>query len=429
MPNIIVIGMQWGDEGKGKIIDLLTPKIDATIRFQGGNNAGHTIVINNQKTILHLIPSGVLHSKCLCIIGDGVVIDPKVLIDEIEGLKKSGYLKNPNQLSISENAHVIFPYHIQTDLLREKKRGAEAIGTTGRGIGPCYEDKICRRGIRMLDLVNPEAFKSRLKSTLKEKNEYLTRFLGGEACSYDALYEEYSGYGKYLKSFTKNVALLLKEEMEKGKSLLFEGAQGVGLDVDHGSYPYVTSSNTIAGGVFTGAGVPVKSIDHVLGVVKAYTTRVGHGPFPTELSDADGKLLQKEGDEFGATTGRQRRCGWLDLAWLKHAVWQNGVDHLAITKLDVLSHFKKIKVGVGYRINGKEFETLPAGANEWKRAEPIYMEVEGWNQPIDKMKDWDELPKACQQYLEKIEDFVEAPVSLISVGAERHAHIWKKQKV
>lgn len=418
MPNLAVIGLQWGDEGKGKIIDLLTPSVDATIRFQGGNNAGHTIVIDSKKIVLHLIPSGVLHPNCLCLIGDGVVIDPKVLVGEIENLKKLGFLKNQGQLKISENAHVIFPYHIQTDLQREKKRGKQAIGTTGRGIGPCYEDKVARRGIRIRDLVDEGGLRLRLEETLKEKEEYQT-------FSAEEILREYREYGQYLKPYLCHGTRVLKGMLRDKKKLLFEGAQGVALDVDHGTYPFVTSSNTVSGAISVGAGVPPKAIDHVLGVVKAYTTRVGHGPFPTELRNETGKMLQKEGAEFGSTTGRERRCGWLDLAWIKHAVWLNGVDHLAITKLDVLSSLDKIRVAVGYRIDGEKREDPPAGWQEWERAQPIYEELEGWKQTISQVTRWEELPKACQRYLEKIETFVEAPISLISVGADRKAHLWR----
>ena len=360
MTNIAVIGLQWGDEGKGKIIDLLTPQVDVVIRCQGGNNAGHTIVLNGEKRVLHLIPSGALHQKCLCVIGDGVVVDPKVLIDEIEGLKAVGFLQNPKQLAISGNAHVIFPYHIQIDQLRETKKGGKAIGTTGRGIGPCYEDKIARRGIRMSDLVDPEILKHRLEGNLQEKNEYLQKMLGAKPLVFNEIYEKYNSYGKYLKNYIANVNLVLQQKVKEGFKLLFEGAQGVGLDLDHGTYPYVTSSNTVSGGMATGAGVSPKAIQHVLGVAKAYATRVGHGPFPTELSDSVGEHLQTKGAEFGATTGRKRRCGWLDLVWLKHAVWLCGVDSLVITKLDVLSELKKLKVAMVYQLNGKKIKESPA---------------------------------------------------------------------
>lgn len=425
MSNLIVIGMQWGDEGKGKVIDLLTPKVDVVVRFQGGNNAGHTIVIGNKKTVLHLVPSGVLHAKCKCIIGDGVVLDPKVLIEEIESLKKAGFLKNDNQPAVSENAHVIFPYHIQIDRLREKERGDKAIGTTGRGIGPCYEDKVARRGIRMRDLVDPIALKPLLKERLVEKNKIIEKVLGGEPLDFDSLYETYREYGKKLKSRTQNINLLLKREIEAGRSLLFEGAQGVALDIDHGTYPYVTSSNTTAGGVFTGVGVPARVIDSVLGVVKSYTTRVGNGPFPTELNDAAGRHMQKKGGEFGSTTGRERRCGWLDLAWLKHACWQNGVHHLALTKLDVLSGLSVLKIAVAYRLDGTITELPPAGIEEWNRTEPVYEEMEGWREDITGVASFNDFPKACQKYLQRIEGFVGVPIALVSVGPERGAHFWR----
>lgn len=410
--NLAVIGLQWGDEGKGKIIDLLSPSVDATVRYQGGNNAGHTIVLNGKKTVLHLIPSGILHPQSLCIIADGVVIDPKVLIDEIEGLKANGLLKNPEQLSISENAHIIFPYHVQIDLLREKSHKGRVIGTTGRGIGPCYEDKVARRGIRMRDLCNPETLKTSLEMILPEKNAYLEKVLGGATFEFEEIYGKYIAYGVYLKQYIKNVGLLLKEKIGQNAKLLFEGAQGVGLDLDHGTYPYVTSSNTVAASVLVEVGLPRSVLGHVMGVAKAYSTRVGLGPFPTELHDATGEHLQKEGSEFGSTTGRKRRCGWIDLAWLKHACWMNGVDSLAITKLDVLSKLDTIKICVGY-----------------ESEKPVYEECEGWLKPIGEVRDFSALPAACQKYLKRIEAFVQVPISLISIGAERSAHFWMKKIV
>ncbi|MDO8527939.1 MAG: adenylosuccinate synthase [Deltaproteobacteria bacterium] len=423
MPNVVVIGLQWGDEGKGKIIDLLTPQMDAVVRFQGGNNAGHTLVLDGQKRVLHLIPSGVLHEKCLCVIGDGVVIDPQVLLDEIDGLQSEGFLKNPDQLKISENAHVIFPYHILIDQLREKKKGEQAIGTTGRGIGPCYEDKIARQGIRMSDLVEPETLRQRLESILPAVNNYIEKVLEGPPFSLEEIYSKYSSYGTSLKKYVSNVNVLLKGFILQKKSLLFEGAQGVGLDIDHGTYPYVTSSSTTIGGVLTGTGVPPKALDHVLGVTKAYSTRVGFGPFATELHDGAGELLQKKGAEFGATTGRKRRCGWLDLVWLKNAAWQNGVTHLVLTKLDVLSGLKTIPVAVAYELDGKRLESPPSRLSDWQKVKPVYEEMEGWSESLEQVTKWSDLPKACQNYLKRIEAFVGVPIALLSTGPERGAHI------
>lgn len=426
--NIVVIGLQWGDEGKGKIIDLLTPRVDGVVRFQGGNNAGHTIVLDGIKRVLHLVPSGILHEKCLCILGPGCVIDPKVLMDEIEGLKEAGFLKDPHQLKISENAHVIFPYHILLDQLREQKKGERAIGTTGRGIGPCYEDKIARIGIRMGDLIFPETFKPRLQEILAEKNEILEKVFQAPSLSFDKILEEYISYGKYLKKYIKNTDSEIKDLIHRGRSLLFEGAQGAALDLDHGTYPYVTSSNTMTGEVFTGAGVPPKKIDHVLGVVKAYTTRVGHGPFPTELNDSIGEHLQKKGQEFGSTTGRKRRCGWIDLVWLRHACFLTGVDSLAITKLDVLTHVDPIKLTVGYKLEGQVLETPPSRLKDWERLEPLFEELEGWVEPLEKISQWEALPRACQNYLKRIEAFVGIKISILSVGPDRKEHIWVSQK-
>ncbi|MDZ4225115.1 MAG: adenylosuccinate synthase, partial [bacterium] len=407
MSNTVIIGLQWGDEGKGKVVDLLTPGADAVVRFQGGNNAGHTLVIDGQKRVLHLVPSGVLHEKCLCIVGDGVVVDPKVLIDEIEGLKSAGFLKKQAQLCISEKSHVIFPYHVRIDQLWEEKRGTNAIGTTGRGIGPCYEDKISRRGIRMGDLVDSKALKRRLAEVLPEKNEYLEKVLGNKTpFSENEVYEQYNTYGRYLKHYCQDTNGILQKLVGEKRSLLFEGAQGVGLDLDHGTYPFVTSSSTVSGGVMTGAGVPPRAIDEVLGVAKAYATRVGRGPFPTELHDATGEHLQNKGAEFGSTTGRRRRCGWIDLFWMKHAVWLTGCTRMAITKLDVLSGLENIKAAVGYQLNGKKLTAPPSRIEDWEKAEAVYETFSGWSENLEKITRFSALPKACQSYLKAVEDFV-----------------------
>ncbi len=355
--------------------------------------------MNGVKRVLHLVPSGVLHQNCLCLLGPGVVCDPKVLIDEIEGLKEAGFLKNPGQLLVSEKAHVIFPYHVLIDQLREEEKGEKAIGTTGRGIGPCYEDKIGRIGIRMGELLQPGSLKPHLKDVLESKNI--------PQLSFEKIYEEYVDYGKYLRNYIKDVSVLIKGLIEQKKSILLEGAQGSALDLDHGSYPYVTSSNTNVGAVFSGAGVPPGSIQKVLGVFKAYTTRVGHGPFPTELHDATGNRLQEQGAEFGSTTGRKRRCGWLDLVQLKEACWLNGVTELAVTKLDVLKGISPVRMAVDY-----------------KNGEPVYETMEGFSEEIGNIKTWKGLPKACQKFLKRIEEFVGVPIAMISVGPERSACLW-----
>lgn len=421
--NIAVIGLQWGDEGKGKIVDLLTPKVKGVVRFQGGNNAGHTIVLNGVRRVLHLIPSGILHENCLCFLGPGVVIDPKVLWDEMIGLQESGFLKNPKQLTMSNRAHVIFPYHTLIDRLREEKKGAGAIGTTGRGIGPCYEDKVARQGIQMGDLIDPNYFKRKLQNVLEEKNLLLEKVFGAKPLNFDEIFETYSQYAKQLKPYIKDTTTELQKLIQANQSLLFEGAQGMALDLDHGTYPFVTSSNTLAGAVASGAGVPIKSIHHILGVAKAYSTRVGFGPFPTELKDEVGERLQTKGAEFGSTTGRKRRCGWIDLVWLKYAAWLSGVDSLAITKLDVLQGITPLKLAVGYRLHGKTLTAPPSNFSDWEELEPIYKELEGFEVPLDQARSRDELPKTCQAYLKKIEGFLNVPITLISVGPERNAYI------
>lgn len=425
--NTVILGLQWGDEGKGKIVDLLTPQVDGVVRFQGGNNAGHTIVIDGVRRVLHLIPSGILHKNCLCFLGPGVVIDPQVLLDEITGLQEAGYLKNPEQLAISNQAHLILPYHILIDRLREDRLREEpkgsAIGTTGRGIGPCYEDKVARRGIRMADFVDPVSFKTKLKQILPEKNKWLEVMYQTKPLSLEEIVETYGNYAKKLKSYVKDTTQSLQKLIQSNRSLLFEGAQGMALDLDHGTYPFVTASNTLAGTVIAGGGVPIKAIDHVLGVTKAYCTRVGFGPFPTELHDATGERLQKQGAEFGSTTGRKRRCGWLDLAWLKHACWLGGVDSLAVTKLDVLAGIAPLKIAVGYRLRGKVLESPPSSIADWEELEPIYEELEGFEESITHATRWEELPKACQKYLSRIESFLNVPIALVSVGPERKGYL------
>ena len=423
MPNVVVVGTQWGDEGKGKIIDLLTPSVDVVVRYQGGANAGHTVVIGEQRTILHLVPSGILHEKCLCIIGNGVVLDPKVLIDEIDGLHQQGYLKDPTRLAVSRNAHLVLPHHRMIDqLMEEVKSGGTRIGTTGRGIGPAYSDKAARTGIRAGDLLKPELFRRRLEELLPLKNRWI-EMLGGQSLDMHSLLAESEEWSARLSRHIQDVESLLHQKIREGKNVLFEGAQGTALDVDHGTYPFVTSSNTVAGGACCGTGVGRKVIDEVLGVVKAYTTRVGHGPFPTELKDEVGNRLQERGKEFGATTGRRRRCGWFDAVLARRAARLNSLTMLAMTKLDVLSGLDPLKICVGYEIDGKRFDTFPSSLEEFDRLVPIYEEMPGWSEDIAKVRRFNDLPKATRNYVRRIEEVVDVKISILSVGYERNAYI------
>jgi len=420
--NVVVVGAQWGDEGKGRIIDLLTPSVDAVVRYQGGANAGHTVVIGDAKTILHLVPSGVLHADCLCIIGNGVVLDADVLIDEIEGLHSQGYLKNPKMLAISKSAHLVMPYHRQIDQLRETKLGSARIGTTGRGIGPTYEDKAARHGIRFGEMIDPEIFKKRLEQILPEKNK-LIEILGGHPVDMSTLLTEGEGWRKRLAHHAADSSLILNRYIKDGKKILFEGAQGTLLDIDHGTYPYVTSSNTVAGEACCGSGVGPTVIDDVLGVVKAYTTRVGEGPFPTEDDGKVGETLQTRGKEFGATTGRKRRCGWFDATILKHASRVNGLTMVAITKLDVLTTIDPVRICTGYKLDGATIDYIPSSDEELRRCEPVYEDMKGWKEDISGVRKFENLPKATQAYINRLQEIAEIPISIISVGYERSSHI------
>jgi len=417
--TVAVLGAQWGDEGKGKIVDLLTEHADVVVRFQGGNNAGHTLIVAGEKTILHLLPSGILHRGKTCLIGNGVVIDPEVLVSEIEKIKKRGFLKKDAQLLISDRAHVIMPYHRSIDQLREAAKGDGKIGTTGRGIGPAYEDKVARRGIRMGDLIDPDLLRARLEEVLPLHNAYLTKILGGIAFSLDQIYSRYLELGKILERHVCDGSLFLDEQLSRGKKILFEGAQGTSLDIDHGTYPFVTSSNTVGAAACTGAGVGPGAISQVWGVTKAYTTRVGSGPFPTELEDEIGQLLRDKGGEYGSTTGRSRRCGWLDLVVLHHAARVNGLTALAITKLDVLSGFKKIKVCTAYKLRGKSIQHLPSKVEDLRDVKPVYQEFPGWDEDISSIRSFAKLPKNAKRYLEAIEKRLELPLVLVSVGPSR----------
>lgn len=424
MPNVVVIGAQWGDEGKGRIVDLISEKVDIIARYQGGNNAGHTIVIGEEKIILHHLPSGILRDDKLSVIGNGVVLDPKVLLQEIKELIAAGYKADETNLKISDRAHVIMPYHRAIDIARESMNGKNKIGTTGRGIGPVYEDKAARRGIKVADLIDPDSLHSRLKEILEERNSYLTKVLGGEALDFDEIFEEYSGYGKELKKFSCDVSTLLNQSISKGENILFEGAQGALLDIDFGTYPYVTSSSSGSGGASTGTGVSPTTIDTVLGIAKAYATRVGEGPFPTEISGDLEEKLRQAGGEFGATTGRSRRCGWFDAFALKYAAQINGISWIALTKLDVLSGFEKLKICVGYKYKGNELTSFPSTSHVLQNVEPIYEEMDGWTEDVSDAKDISELPVQARNYLKKLEDVMGVPIYTVSLGPSREKIIF-----
>jgi len=417
MPSIVIVGTQWGDEGKGKIVDLLTQYAHMVVRFQGGNNAGHTVLLKGEKFIFHLMPSGILYADKKCIIGNGVVVDPAVLIEEIEEVKKRGYLGDDSQLMISEQAHLILPYHRKIDVARER---IFKIGTTGRGIGPAYEDKVTRYGIRMVDLIDGEVFRRKLETALVQKNIYLTQVLKEEPFEFSKIFEEFLQYKKRLERYVRDTSLAIYEAIQKKKNVVFEGAQGALLDLDHGTYPYVTSSNTVAGNACVGSGVGPTMIDSVMGVAKAYTTRVGEGPFPTELSDPVGDKIRATGGEYGATTGRPRRVGWFDANIVRHSVRMSDIRKMTITKLDVLSGFEKIKICVGYRLNGKVIETVPSNLDLLNRCEPVYEELDGWKAEIKEGKDLSDLPGNAQRYLRRLEELIGAKIEMVSVGSERN---------
>ena len=423
MANVVVIGTQWGDEGKGKVVDLFSEKADYVVRFQGGNNAGHTLVVNGKQYIFHLVPSGILHSGKVCMIGNGVVLDPAVLIGEIDSLRESGFEISPQNLAISRYTHVIMPYHRALDAAREKKKGKTAIGTTGRGIGPCYEDKVIRSGVRIHDLFDAGALREKLRQNLEEKNFLLEKFFGEPPLDAAAIEEEYLAYGEKLAPFAANVSERLQEADRKGLNILFEGAQGTHLDIDHGTYPYVTSSNTVAGNACCGAGIGPTRIGKVLGVVKAYTTRVGGGPFPSELKDETGEMIRKTGAEFGSTTGRPRRCGWLDMVVVNSAVRLNGLSGLVLTKLDVLTGIPKLKIAVSYQCRGTRIDTVPAELNALEACEPVLEEMPGWDQSIREARRLSDLPENTLRYLKAIEEISGVPLSVVSVGAGRNETI------
>ena len=418
MANIVAVGAQWGDEGKGKIVDLLSEFCDMVVRFQGGNNAGHTMVVNGEEFISHLIPSGVLQNK-KCFIGNGVVVDPEVLIEEIEYLNNKGVKIDSDILKISERAHVIMPYHKKIDMAREALKGDKKIGTTGRGIGPSYEDKATRRGIRFADLIDYELFKERLTEILKEKNFYLKNYLSSETLEAETILEQYKEFADKLAPYVANVSVEINNGIESGGQTLFEGAQGTHLDIDHGTYPFVTSSNTVSGNACSGSGIGPKSITGVEGIVKAYTTRVGEGPFPTELFDETGDKIQKKGAEFGATTGRKRRCGWLDTVIVNNAKRLNGLTGLAVTKLDVLGGLDSINICTGYEYKGQIIKDFPVSLKVLSDCKPVYETFPGWSEDISCIRKKEDLPENTINYLKRIEEITGTPVNIISVGPGR----------
>ncbi|HXP01421.1 MAG TPA: adenylosuccinate synthase [Luteibacter sp.] len=416
--SVVILGAQWGDEGKGKIVDLLTERVGAVARFQGGHNAGHTLVIKGKKTVLHLIPSGILRDDALCLIGNGVVLSPAALMSEIAELEEQGVDVRP-RLKISPATPLIMPYHIAVDKAREVASGAKAIGTTGRGIGPAYEDKVARRSIRVADLMYPHELPEKVQAAVEYHNFVLTQWLKAEPVDYQTVLDEALTWGEYLRPMVDDVATILHDVRKEGGNILFEGAQGALLDIDHGTYPYVTSSNTTVGGALAGTGVGARDIDDVLGICKAYATRVGGGPFPTELNDEMGELLRKKGNEFGASTGRPRRCGWIDLVALKRAVQINGIDGLAITKLDVLDGLESIKVCIAYEYRGKRRELAPLDADGWAECKPVYLEFPGWEESTAGIRDWNKLPPAARAYLRAVEELSGCKLALVATGADR----------
>ena len=416
--NVVVLGSQWGDEGKGKIVDLLTDRATAVVRFQGGHNAGHTLVIGTRKTVLHLIPSGILRDNVMCLIGNGVVLSPEALFEEIDMLEQSG-VPARERLKISEACPMILPYHIALDHARELARGKKAIGTTGRGIGPAYEDKVSRRGLRVGDLLDESEFADKLKSVMEYHNYSLINLYKTEGVDYQKVLDEALGYRDKILPMIADIPAMLYNYRKNGDNIMFEGAQGTLLDIDQGTYPYVTSSNTTAGGACTGSGVGPRDLDYILGITKAYTTRVGAGPFPTELFDSVGQHLGEVGHEFGATTGRSRRCGWFDGVALRRAAQVNSISGLCITKLDVLDGLETLKIATHYRFDGEDVELPPVGADAISRCEPVYEELPGWNQSTVGVKSYNELPENARSYLKRLEEVVGIPVAIISTGPER----------
>ncbi|MBN1405779.1 MAG: adenylosuccinate synthase [Candidatus Omnitrophica bacterium] len=419
MPATVVIGAQWGDEGKGKIIDLLSASSDMIVRFQGGDNAGHTVVFDGKEFILHLIPSGILHKGKICVIGNGVVVNPKALLEEIKVLKSKN-IGVEGRFFISTLCHIIFPYHSKLDELKEEKSAKGKIGTTKKGIGPCYADKAARSGIRLADLLDDAAFREKLKKNIDEKNEILAKVYGFSGFSFDDIYNEYCVYREEIKKYAADTISLINNSLNNSKKVLLEGAQGTFLDVDFGTYPYVTSSSATAGGACIGCGISPSRINKVVGVVKAYTTRVGEGPFPTEFSDDLMTKIRSKGKEFGATTGRPRRCGWFDAALVRHAAILNDLKEVVVTKLDVLDDLDKINICVGYEYKGKKLEGFPASSEILSAIKPVYKEYPGWKCDISNIKKYADLPKNAKNYLNKISELIGTKIALVSVGSDRN---------
>lgn len=420
MSAYIVLGAQWGDEGKGKMTDYLAENADVVVRYQGGNNAGHTVEVGEKQYKLHLIPSGILYGNKLNIIGNGVVLDPKALFEEMEYLKELGVEITPKNLLISDRAQLIMPYHRVLDGIKERYRGSKDIGTTGKGIGPCYTDKMERSGIRVCDLMHTEVFKEKLSENVKDKNDIITKIYGEEGLDFDTIFNEYINYAEKMREYVTETSVVVYDNIKAKKEVLFEGAQGTLLDIDYGTYPYVTSSNTIAGGVCTGAGIGPTMITNAVGIAKAYTTRVGKGPFPTELSDQTGEWIREKGHEYGVTTGRARRCGWLDLVILKTAARVSGLTSFAVTKIDTLAGLDTLKVCVGYNFNGKVIDYVPASLEDLAKCEPVYEEFKGWDESIENARSYEELPENAKIYLKKIEEFTGTRISIVSVGPKRN---------
>lgn len=423
MANTVIIGAQWGDEGKGKIVDMLSAESQVIVRFQGGNNAGHTIKVDGEETILHLVPSGILHPGALCLIGNGVVLDPEVFLHELDELAARGIDVSPARLGVSKKAHLILPYHKSLDKAREAKRAGHKIGTTGRGIGPCYEDKAARVGLRAADLSDPELVRAKVRHALLEKNILLTELYKFEPLDAEAVSEGLLALAPRLLPYVQDTDARLHAAMKEGENVLFEGAQGIHLDIDHGTYPFVTSSNTVAGNAAAGSGVAPSALDRVVGVIKAYTTRVGSGPFPTELLDDAGSYLRTNGHEFGATTGRPRRCGWFDAVVARESVRLNGITDLALTKLDVLQNLPVLKICVAYGLDGKTLEYLPQEEGALARVTPIYEEMPGFEEDISGCRNFDELPDAVRAYVGRLEELAGARISIVSVGPGREQTI------
>jgi adenylosuccinate synthase len=423
MSNTVVVGTQWGDEGKGKVVDLLTARADLVVRYQGGANAGHTLVVEGRQFIFHIIPSGILYEDTKCLVGNGVVVDPEVLWGELESLRTAGIGITPDRLSISEKAHIIMPYHKAIDAARETAKGKGKLGTTGRGIGPCYEDKVARTGVRAVDLMEPDTLEEKIRSNLQEKNYYLTSYLKAESLDAQAVLDEYLAVAERIQPYISDISWDLERVLKAGGNILFEGAQGTHLDIDHGTYPFVTSSNPVAGAVCAGAGIGPTQVHHVVGIVKAYTTRVGAGPFLTELEDATGDYIQSRGKEFGATTGRRRRCGWLDLVVVGDSVRLNGLSSLAITKLDILTGLDTLKVCIAYEQDGQPIHHRPASLSRLAKCRPVYRELPGWQEDISGARRLEDLPSQTRNYLDAIVEGTSVPLSIVSVGPGREETI------